>query len=51
MVQVYFYLPLARTRFFSAFAAAFGPLKLKEEEERKQFKEEDERKKRWVKDD
>ena len=34
----YLHIPPARTRLFSAFTAAFGPLKLKEEEEQKKAK-------------
>ena len=53
MVQVFrVCIPLARTRLFSAFTAAFGlALKLKEEEERKKakVKKEEERKRRCVK--
>ena len=43
--------PLARSRLFSALTAAFGPLKMKEQEERKkaQVLEEEERKTRWAK--
>ena len=49
----YLHIPPARTRLFFAFTAAFGPLKLKEEEEQKKakVKEEEERKRRWVKED
>ena len=50
-MAVYLNLPLARSRLFSALTAAFGPLKMKEQEERKkaQVLEEEERKTRWAK--
>ena len=44
--------PAARIRFFYSLTAAFGPLRLKEQEEQKkaQIKEKEEQKKsRWVK--